>query len=51
MEMDDVKPIYGNKDDINEAIGKILWGKNGKKYSLIRLFLALQKKKRGESKK
>lgn len=50
MEKYDIKPNYGDKDEIYSAIGKILWGNKGKKYSLLRLFLALLKKKRDESK-
>ncbi|MFX0049062.1 MAG: hypothetical protein ACFE8G_12970 [Candidatus Hermodarchaeota archaeon] len=43
----EVKPNYANENEINKAIGKILWGKEGKKYSLMRLFLALIKKRKG----
>jgi hypothetical protein len=50
MERYNVKPNYGNKNAINIAIGKVLWGKEGKKYSLYRLLIALIKKKREESK-
>ena len=46
MEIHDVKPNYEDKKKINIAIGKVLWGKEGKKYSLIRLLIALIKKKR-----
>lgn len=52
MEKLTVNPEYGKKDEINKAIGKILWGKNGKKYSLFRLMIALlKKKKKQEAKK
>ncbi len=39
------KPKYVNKDEMHEAIGRILWGKNGKKYSMRRLIFAFMKKK------
>jgi hypothetical protein len=50
MERFKVEPNYGNKKEINIAIGKVLWGKEGKKYSLIRLFIALNKKKKRDKK-
>jgi hypothetical protein len=46
------KPNYANEDEINEAIGRVLWGKNGKKFSMRRLIFAFMKKKlRGKKKK
>ena len=39
------KPNYADKDEIYEAIGKVLWGKNGKKFSMRRLILAFMKKR------
>ena len=50
MERYNVNPKYGDKKKINKAIGKVLWGKEGKEYSLIRLMIALIKKKRGGKK-
>ena len=51
MEKFTVEPKYRKKEEINKAIGKVLWGKNGKEYSLIRLMVALLKKKRKGGKK
>jgi len=46
------KPKYIDEDEMNEAIGRVLWGKNGKKYSLRRLIFAFMKKRlRGKKKK
>lgn len=39
------KPNYTDNEDINKAIGKILWGKNGKPFSMRRLIFAFIKKK------
>ena len=41
------KPDYADKDEMYEAIGKVLWGKNGKKFSMRRLIFAFMKKKLG----
>ena len=45
------KPNYANEEDINRAIGKILWGKNGKPFSMRRLIFAFIKKSFGGKKK
>ena len=45
------KPNYADKEDINKAIGKILWGKNGKTFSMRRLIFAFIKKSFGGKKK
>ncbi len=51
MEEFSKKPNYIDKDEINMAIGHILWGKNGPKFSMPRLILAFMKKKlRGKKK-
>lgn len=39
------KPKYADKDEIYKAIGRVLWGKNGKKFSMRRLIFAFMKKK------
>jgi len=41
------KPKYADQDEIFEAIGKVLWGKNGKKFSMGRLIRAFLKKRLG----
>jgi len=41
------KPKYADEDEMYEAIGKVLWGKNGKKFSMRRLIFAFMKKKIG----
>jgi len=45
------KPNYADEKDINRAIGKILWGKNGKPFSMRRLIIAFIKKSIGGKKK
>ena len=45
------KPKYADEKDINKAIGRVLWGKNGKKFSMPRLILAFIKKGKGSKKK
>ncbi|MBY8985457.1 MAG: hypothetical protein KGD65_10335 [Candidatus Lokiarchaeota archaeon] len=45
------KPKYVDEDEMNEAIGRVLWGKNGKKFSMRRLIFAFMKKKLGGKKK
>jgi len=45
------KPNYVDDDEMNEAIGRVLWGKNGKKFSMRRLIFAYMKKKVGGKKK
>ncbi len=52
MEEFSKKPKYIDEDEMNEAIGRMIWGKNGKKYSLRRLIFAFMKKRlRGKKKK
>ena len=51
MEEFSKKPNYADKDEIYDAIGKILWGKNGKKFSMKRLIFAYMKKKKGGKEK
>lgn len=51
MEEFSKKPNYADKDEVYEAIGKILWGKNGKKFSMKRLIFAYMKKKKGGKEK
>ena len=41
------KPNFVDEDKMYEAIGKVLWGKNGKKFSMRRLIFAFMKKKMG----
>lgn len=45
MEEFSKKPEYANQDEIAKAIGKILWGKNGKKFTMRRLIFGFIKKK------
>ena len=45
------KPKYVDDDEMNIAIGKILWGKDGKKFSMRKLIFAFMKKKIGGKKK
>ncbi len=48
-----IEPTPMDKDKMMELIGKLLWGKNGKSFSLIRLIIALKKKEKelkGEAK-
>ncbi len=45
------KPKYADKNEINKAIGRVLWGKNGKKFSMSRLIFAFLKKGKGSKKK
>ena len=45
------KPNYADKEDIDKAIGKVLWGKNGKPFSMRRLIFAFMKKSFGGKKK
>ncbi len=51
MEEFSKKPKYVDEDEMNEAIGRVLWGKNGKKFSMRRLIFAFMKKKIGGKKK
>ncbi len=51
MEEFSKKPNYVDEDEMNEAIGHVLWGKNGKKFSMRRLIFAYMKKKVGGKKK
>ncbi|MFX1596402.1 MAG: hypothetical protein ACFFBK_10120 [Promethearchaeota archaeon] len=51
MEEFSKKPKYADKDEIYEAIGRVLWGKNGKKFSMRRLIFAYMKKRIGGKKK
>lgn len=51
MEEFSKKPNYADKDEVYEAIGKVLWGKNGKKFSMKRLIFAYMKKKKGGKEK
>jgi hypothetical protein len=50
MEEFSKKPNYASKEEINEAIGKILWGKDGKPFTMKRVIFAFLKKKRGGKK-
>lgn len=45
MEEFSKKPHYADRDEMYEAIGRVLWGKNGKKFSMRRLIFAFIKKK------
>ena len=47
MEEFSKKPNYTDEDEMYKAIGKVLWGKNGKKFSMRRLIFAFMKKKMG----
>ncbi|MFX1575131.1 MAG: hypothetical protein ACFFB0_20530 [Promethearchaeota archaeon] len=52
MEEFEKKPKYAPQEEIYKAIGKVLWGKDGKVFSMRRLILAYMKKKfRGRKKK
>ena len=51
MEEFSKKPKYADGDEMNIAIGKILWGKDGKKFSMRKLIFAFMKKKIGGKKK
>jgi len=50
MEEFSKKPNYATQEEINEAIGKVLWGKGGKPFSMKRLIFAFLKKKKGGKK-
>jgi len=39
------KPKYPDPDEINAGIGKVLWGKNGKPFSMGRLIKSFMKKR------
>lgn len=39
------KPDYSNEEEINKAIGHILWGDNARPYSMRRLIFGFIKKK------
>ena len=39
------KPKYADQEEIYDAIGKVLWGKDGKKFSMRRLIFGFMKKK------
>ncbi len=41
------KPDYSTKEEINKAIGHILWGKKNKSFSMRRLIMGFMKKKLG----
>jgi hypothetical protein len=46
------KPKYVDEKEMNLAIGRVLWGKNGKEFSMRRLIMAFMKKRiRGKKKK
>jgi hypothetical protein len=46
------KPNYVNEDEMNKAIGRVLWGKNGKEFSMRRLiFTFIKKRIRGKKKR
>ncbi|MHA1337810.1 MAG: hypothetical protein ACTSPW_19055 [Promethearchaeota archaeon] len=45
METFEDKPKYSSKEEINRAIGHILWGNKGKPFSMRRLIFGLIKKK------
>lgn len=45
------KPKYANKEDIDKAIGHILWGNKGKPFSMRRLIMGFTKKRLGGKKK
>lgn len=51
MEEFSKKPNYADKDEMYMAIGKVLWGKNGKKFSMRHLIFAFIKKKMGGKKR
>ena len=41
------KPKYSTPEEINKAIGRILWGKKNKVFSMRRLITGFMKKKLG----
>lgn len=41
------KPDYSNEEEINKAIGHILWGDRAKPFSMRRLIFGFMKKKLG----
>jgi len=41
------KPNYSKSEEINKAIGKILWGDRNKVFTMRRLILGFMKKKLG----
>ena len=41
------KPDYSTPEEINIAVGKILWGDKGKPFSMRRLIAGFMKKKLG----
>lgn len=41
-----IEPTPMGKDKMMDLIGKLLWGKNGKSFSLIRLIIALKKREK-----
>ena len=47
MEEFSKKPKYSTQEDINKAIGHILWGKKNKVFSMRRLIMGFIKKKLG----
>jgi len=47
MEEFSKKPKYESPDEINKAIGHILWGNKRKSFSMRRLILGFMKKKLG----
>jgi len=42
------KPDYSDQEEINKAIGHILWGDKNKSFSMRRLIMGFMKKKLGE---
>ncbi|MFX0020640.1 MAG: hypothetical protein ACFFAK_15865 [Promethearchaeota archaeon] len=41
------KPDYSSQEEIHKAIGRILWGKKGKPFTMRRLIFGFIKKKLG----
>jgi hypothetical protein len=38
------KPKYSSKDEIDRAIGRVLWGNKNKKFSMLKLIFGFMKK-------
>ncbi len=45
MEEFENKPDYAKPEEIHGAIGKILWGKKGKKFTMGKLIMGFLKKR------
>lgn len=40
-----VEPNYMSEEEMGDGLGRLLWGKNGGKFSLRRLIFAMMKKR------